>query len=77
MWTELSRIWQARQKTVLMVTHSISEALFLADRVLLLSARPGRIKLDLPVTLPRPRSEEMRYTPAFGALAKQLKQAIE
>ena len=77
MWGELSRLWQARQTTVLMVTHSISEALFLADRVLLLSARPGRIKLDLPVTLPRPRSEEMRYTPAFGALAKQLKQAIE
>lgn len=77
MWGELSRLWQARQTTVLMVTHSISEALFLADRVLLLSARPGRLKLDLTVNLPRPRSEEIRYTPAFGALAKQLKQAIE
>ncbi|GAB4397211.1 MAG: ABC transporter ATP-binding protein [Anaerolineales bacterium] len=77
MWGELSRIWQARQKTVLMVTHSISEALFLADRVLLLSARPGRVKLDLPVTLPRPRGDEIRYTPAFGALARQLKEAIE
>lgn len=77
MWTELSRIWQVRQKTVIMVTHSISEALFLADRVLVLTARPGRIKLDLPVDLPRPRQEDMRYTPHFGRLARKLKEAIE
>jgi len=77
MWTELLRIWQARRKTVLMVTHSISEALFLADRVIVLSARPGRIKLDLPVDLPRPRREEMRYTAHFGELAHRLKEAIE
>jgi NitT/TauT family transport system ATP-binding protein len=76
MWTELSRIWQARQKTVLMVTHSISEALFLADRVLVLSQRPGKVKLDLTVNLPRPRNDEMRYTPEFGKLARQLKEAI-
>ncbi|NOY98271.1 MAG: ABC transporter ATP-binding protein [Chloroflexi bacterium] len=77
MWTELSRIWQARQKTVIMVTHSISEALFLADRVLVLTARPGRVKLDLAVDLPRPRADEMRYTPQFGKLARQLKKTIE
>jgi len=77
MWTELSRIWQARQKTVIMVTHSISEALFLADRVLVLTARPGKIKLDLPVDLPRPRADEMRYTLHFGRLARKLKEAIE
>lgn len=76
MWDELLRIWQSRRKTVLMVTHSISEALFLADRVLVLSQRPGRIKLDLTVDLPRPRREEMRYTPRFGQLAKRLKEAI-
>jgi NitT/TauT family transport system ATP-binding protein len=76
MWTELSRIWQMRQKTVLMVTHSISEALFLADRVLVLTQRPGRIKLDLKVELPRPRVEEMRYTEKFGELARKLKDAI-
>lgn len=77
MWMELSRLWQARQTTVLMVTHSISESLFLADRVLVLSARPGRIKLDLPVDLPRPRVDDMRYTEHFGRLARQLKEAIE
>jgi NitT/TauT family transport system ATP-binding protein len=76
MWTELSRIWQARQKTVLMVTHSISEALFLADRVLVLSQRPGKVKLDLEVDLPRPRLDEMRYTLQFGKLARRLKETI-
>jgi len=76
MWIELSRIWQARLKTVLMVTHSISEALFLADRVLVLTQRPGRIKLDLKVDLPRPRLEEIRYTAHFGKLARRLKEAI-
>lgn len=77
MWTELSRIWQARQKTVLMVTHSIGEALFLADRVLVLTQRPGRIKLDLKVDLPRPRADDIRYTAHFGRLARRLKEAIE
>ena len=76
MWTELSRIWQKRQKTVLMVTHSIGESLFLADRVLVLTQRPGRIKLDLEVDLPRPRADEMRYTAHFGKLARRLKEAI-
>ena len=77
MWTELSRIWQARQKTVLMVTHSISESLFLADRVLVLTARPGKVKLDLRVELPRPRRDEIRFTPQFGEFARRLKDAIE
>ena len=76
MWTELSRIWHARQKTVVMVTHSINESLFLADRVLVLSQRPGHVKLDLEVDLPRPRPDEIRYTPHFGELARQLKSAI-
>ena len=77
MWTELSRIWQARQKTVIMVTHSINESLFLADRVLVLTQRPGKVKLDLNVGLPRPRTDDIRYTPHFGALARKLKDAIE
>lgn len=76
MGDELLRIWQVRRKTVIMVTHSISEALFLADRVLVLSARPGTLKLDLPVNLPRPRDDSMRYTPTFGQLARQVRGAI-
>ena len=77
MWTELSRIWQARQKTVIMVTHSINESLFLADRVLVLTQRPGKIKLDVEVDLPRPRQDDIRYTPHFGKLARKLRSAIE
>lgn len=77
MWMELSRIWQARRKTVIMVTHSIGESLFLADRVLVLTQRPGKLKLDLKVDLPRPRTEEMRYTAHFGKLARKLKETLE
>lgn len=77
MWTELSRIWQARQQTVIMVTHSINESLFLADRVLVLSRRPGTIKLDMEVDLPRPRPDDIRYTPHFGKLARKLRDSIE
>ncbi len=73
---ELLNIWQKRRKTVVMVTHSISEALFLADRVLVLSHRPGQLNLDLSVNLPRPREDDMRYTPQFGELARQLRSAI-
>lgn len=77
MWTELSHIWQAKQKTVIMVTHSINESLFLADRVLVLTQRPGTIKLDVEVDLPRPRKDDIRYTPHFGKLARKLREAIE
>ena len=77
MWTELSRIWHMRQMTVVMVTHSINESLFLADRVLVLTQRPGKVKLDLKVDLPRPRQDDIRYTPHFGRLARKLRQAIE
>jgi NitT/TauT family transport system ATP-binding protein len=76
MGAELLRIWQADRKTVVMVTHSLSEAVFLADRVLVMTARPGSIGLDLNIDLPRPRLEEMRYTPHFGELAQTLRAAI-
>jgi NitT/TauT family transport system ATP-binding protein len=76
MGSELLRIWQAKRKTVLMVTHAIPEAVFLADRVLVLSPRPGEIRLDVQVDLPRPREELMKYTPEFGDIAKQLRSAI-
>jgi NitT/TauT family transport system ATP-binding protein len=76
MGIELLRIWHARRKTVIMVTHSISEALFLADRVMVLSQRPGQLHMDLQVDLPRPRRENMRYTPEFGVLARRVRTAI-
>jgi NitT/TauT family transport system ATP-binding protein len=77
MGLELSRIWQRRRTTVIMVTHSITESLFLADRVLVLTQRPGKVRLDLKVDLPRPRTDEVRFTPAFGSLARTLKHALE
>ena len=77
MWTELSRIWQTRKQTVIMVTHSINESLFLSDRVLVLTQRPGTIKMDVKVDLPRPRNDDIRYTPQFGKLARKLREAIE
>jgi NitT/TauT family transport system ATP-binding protein len=76
MGAELLRIWQVSRKTVVMVTHAIHEAVFLADRVLVIGPRPGRIRLDLPVDLPRPRQDTMRYSSAFGELAQRLRDAI-
>lgn len=76
MGDELLHIWQARRKTVLMVTHSITEAIYLSDRVLVLSPRPGMIKLSLPIDLPRPRRPEMRYSPGFSALALTLRASL-
>ena len=76
MGTELLQIWQHRRKTVVMVTHSISEALLLADRVLVLTPRPGRLCLDLHVSIARPRSEETRYLAEFSALSRQVRAAI-
>ena len=76
MGDELLTIWQASRKTVIMVTHSISEAVFLSDRVLVLTPRPARINLDLKIPLPRPRNKETRYRPEFGKLARKLRLAI-
>jgi NitT/TauT family transport system ATP-binding protein len=76
MGLELLRIWQEHRITAILVTHSISEAILLADRVLVLTPRPGQVQLDLPVTLPRPRQRDMRYTPEFSELSRQLRSAI-
>jgi NitT/TauT family transport system ATP-binding protein len=66
---ELLRIWEGSKKTVIFITHSIDEAVALGDRVLVMTARPGRIKAVVPVTLPRPRSVlELKGTPAFAEL---------
>jgi NitT/TauT family transport system ATP-binding protein len=73
---ELLRIWQARKVTAVMVTHDLQEAIFLADRVLVMSPRPGRIRTEVTIDLPRPRTLEVMYTEFFGALSRQVREAI-
>jgi NitT/TauT family transport system ATP-binding protein len=68
---ELLRIWgetSGTRKTVLFVTHSIAEAVFLSDRVVVITPRPGRIAADIRIDLPRPRTVEQRASEAFGRL---------
>lgn len=74
--TELLRLWRNRNLTAIMVTHNIREAVFLADRVLVLSPRPTTISAEFIIDLPRPRPKGIAYTQAFGDLAYEIRQAI-
>jgi NitT/TauT family transport system ATP-binding protein len=76
MGEELLRIWAATRKTVVFVTHSLTEAVYLADEVLVMSARPGRIIDRMPVLLPRPRTYEMMAKTEFGRLRDRIWQQI-
>jgi NitT/TauT family transport system ATP-binding protein len=76
MGEELMRVWEEKQKTVLMVTHAIDEAVFLSDRVLVFSKRPAQLMLDLPISLERPRDNSVRYSPKFVALTQELHAAL-
>ncbi|WP_408596013.1 ABC transporter ATP-binding protein [Limnohabitans sp.] len=72
----LQDIWQSQRKTVLFVTHDIDEAIFMGNRVVVMSARPGRIKCDLPVELPYPRHYSVKTTVAFSELKARLTEEI-
>ena len=74
---ELLQVWEVSQKTVVMVTHDIREAVFLADRVLVLTQRPGRIAAIIPIHLPRPRKPSLLYNSVeFITLTHEVRQAI-
>ncbi len=72
----LLRVWEEAAKTVLFVTHDIEEALFLGDRVLVMTARPGRIREEIPVPLPRPRAVEMLTSDAFVRVKRHVMELI-
>ena len=74
---ELLRVWESERKTVLYVTHSIDEAVYMSDRVVLLSARPGRIKAEYTVELPRPRKMEMRGWNSYTKLSLDIWAALK
>jgi NitT/TauT family transport system ATP-binding protein len=74
---ELQRIWLATDKTVLFITHGITEAVFLSDRVVVMAAEPGRIVEVIDIDLPRPRSLDMRETPEFGRYSKRIRTIFE
>jgi NitT/TauT family transport system ATP-binding protein len=73
---ELQRIWGESCKTVVLITHSIAEAVFLADRVLVLSARPGRIARIIDVKIPRPRAMSVLSDPAFALICGEIRQLL-
>src|SRR4029450_12817177 len=73
---ELLKVWEERPKTILFVTHSIPEAILLADRVVVMSPRPGRIARVLEIALPRPRRVEMEFAPLFQRYSEEIRTLI-
>jgi NitT/TauT family transport system ATP-binding protein len=73
---ELLRIWQEARKTVLFITHSIPEAIFLGDRVVVMTPRPGKVAEIVDIALPRPRTTAMRDDPKFIAYVKQIRERL-
>jgi len=74
---EMERVWERDRMTVLFVTHSIAEAVFLADRVVVMAREPGRVHEVVQIDLPRPRTLALRETPAFGAYTGHLRTVFE
>ncbi len=73
---DLLRLWETHRPTILFVTHSVFESVYLASRIAVMRRRPGRIVADLPVLLPRPRDATMRTTPAFGSMSDTVSAAL-
>jgi NitT/TauT family transport system ATP-binding protein len=73
----LLRLWSETSKTIVFVTHNISEAIFLADRVVVMTPRPGRVARVYDIELPRPRTIEMTFEPSFISLVQEIKVAVE
>ena len=73
---ELVRLWEASQKTVVFITHSIPEAVLLSDRVVVMSAQPGRLLDELRIALPRPRDESLEQSDQFLEYTRQIKQTL-
>jgi NitT/TauT family transport system ATP-binding protein len=69
---DIEELWLATKKTVLFITHSVDEAVLLADRVLVMSARPGTIERELAIDLPRPRGLEARRSPRFSEICDEI-----
>jgi len=76
LWLALQDVWLARRPTVILVTHDLREAVFLADRVLVMSARPGRIIAERTIALERPRRLDMTYEPYSVAIIHELREYI-
>jgi NitT/TauT family transport system ATP-binding protein len=74
---ELLNIWHSARKTVFLITHSISEAVFMSDRVAVMTPRPGRIIEEVRIDLPRPRYLDMLSEPAFGAITRKLRHLLD
>jgi NitT/TauT family transport system ATP-binding protein len=77
MGAELLRLWEAEKKTILFVTHDLDEAIYLADRVVVMSARPGRVLDLVPIALPRPRVLAIRSSAEFGVYRQRIWQSLE
>ncbi len=73
----LLEIWESTRKTVIFVTHSISEAVYLSDRIIVMGTKPGRVLREVTVTLPRPRTEDVKLTPEFYASVKELRELLK
>lgn len=74
---DLLRVWAEYHQTVVMVTHDIHEAILLADRVIVMTRRPGRISEEIAISFDRPRTPDLVYSPEFGAVAQRIRAAID